>query len=118
MFNVTIVDHLLTDMQSQADAIIQGELASVKRMPELFTRAVGKFINGLNPITQVTNICELVEGISLLSNKALHIAADAVDHPVDALHNALEINAKACDFLVDTARFTADLTIGKIYLDP
>jgi len=115
VFNVTVVDHLLTDIQHKVDNIVEGKSTSymqcIERGSELFTRAIVKFIEGLNPITQVKNISELLQG-------AGHLTSHIIQHPIDSLHTLREINTKTCELLVSTAIFTSDTIFGTTYLTP
>ena len=115
VFNVTVVDHLLTDIQHKVDNIVEGKSTSymqcIGRGSELFTRAIVKFIEGLNPITQVKSIGELIQG-------AGHLTSHIIQHPIDSLHTLRAINAKTCEFLVNTAIFTSDTIFGTTYLTP
>ena len=116
VFNVTIVDHVLTDIQSQMDGIVKGETPVLDRIPELFSRAVEKFINGLNPVTQVTSLGELlatgVYTLSVISDDIL----DQALHPNIMDQKNLDLKVQFCESLISTARFTADLIIGDTYL--
>ncbi|HSC25225.1 MAG TPA: hypothetical protein VLB80_03365 [Candidatus Babeliales bacterium] len=113
VFNVTVVDHLLTDIQHTVDNIIEGKstpyMQCIERGSELFTRTIVKFIEGLNPITQAKSIGELLQG-------AGHLTSHIIQHPIDSLHTLREINTKTCEFLVNTALFTSDTIFGTTYL--
>lgn len=115
IFNVTVVDHLLTDIQHKVDNIVEGKSTSymqcIGRGSELFTRAIVKFIEGLNPITQVKSIGELLQG-------AGHLTSHIIQHPIDSLHTLREINTKTCELLVNTAIFTSDTIFETTYLTP
>lgn len=122
VFNVTVVDHLLTDIQHKVNDIVEGKSTSymqyIERGSELFTRAIVKFIEGLNPVTQVKSIYEVFKAAGHhLKNAALATAHEIYD-PITATQNNLLFYTQACESLVNSARFTADLTIGKIYLSP
>jgi hypothetical protein len=112
VFNITVVDHLLTDIQHKVDNIVEGKSTSyIQRGSELFTRAIVKFIEGLNPITQAKNIGELLQG-------AGHLTSHIIQHPIDSLHTLREINTKTCELLINTAIFTSDTIFGTTYLTP
>ena len=115
MFNVTIVDHVLTDIQSQADAIVKGEPPLLDRVPELFSRAVGKFINGLNPVTQVKSLGELLAGGIYVSYKILEDIINQNLYP-NLPDKNFDLKMQACGSLINAARFTSDLIIGDLYL--
>ena len=115
VFNVTIVDHVLTDIQSQADAIVKGEPPLLDRVPELFSRAVGKFINGLNPVTQVKSLGELLAGGIYVSYKILEDIINQNLYP-NLPDKNFDLKMQACGSLINAARFTSDLIIGDLYL--
>ena len=77
VFNITVVDHLLTDIQHKVDNIVEGKSTSyIERGSELFTRAIVKFIKGLNPVTQAKSVGELLQG-------AGHLAKHVIQHPIN-----------------------------------
>ena len=59
IFNVALIDHLLSDIQNKANSLIRGHHSLLERSSELLVRAIKKFIKRLNPVTQVTDMCKL-----------------------------------------------------------
>jgi len=72
VFNLAMLNHVLTDIQSTAT-----HTSSPNNSPALFKQAIVTFITRLNPVTQIS---------------------------------------QWTDFIIDTAHFIADITIGKVYL--
>jgi hypothetical protein len=118
VFNVTVVDHLLTDLQCQADAIATGTPTIWERTPELLTRAVVKFVTALNPIEQTKQLGSVCVGALSLLGKGLYATADAALHPLRTADNIALAREKACEFIINTARFTVDSAIGAYHLSP
>jgi hypothetical protein len=118
VFNVTIVDYLLTDLQCQANAIATGTPTIWERTPELLNRAVVKFVTALNPIEQTKQLGSLCVGAVSLLGKGLYATADAALHPLRTADNIALAREKACEFIINTARFTVDSAIGAYHLSP
>jgi hypothetical protein len=58
VFHVAIVDRVLGDIQIKANAQIQTQPTVLERSPELLVHGLKKFIQGLNPVTQIKNSVE------------------------------------------------------------
>lgn len=122
VFNVTVVDHLLTDIQQKVDDIVEGKSTSythyIERGSELFTRAIVKFVTACNPITQVKSIYEVFKSAGHHLKNAVYATAYEIYDPITVTQNNLIFYARTCESLINSARFTADLTFGKFYLSP
>ena len=116
IFNVTVVDHLLTDIQLTTEAIVDGKLITWKRSSELFMRGLEKFGRGLNPITQVTNICHLLKDTAVVGYYILDDILDETLHPNPMEQKNFFLKGQVCESLVNSARFTTDLIFGSSYL--
>jgi len=122
VFHTTVVDHLLTDLQCQSEAIVAGEPALWKRAPELFTHGMTVFISRLNPVTQAKDIAHLGYDISRLLGKAVD---KSIDRVIEEIHDPIGTTQQYCDsailackYIINTARFTCDTISGVYYLSP
>lgn len=122
VFHTTVVDHLLTDLQCQSEAIVAGEPAIWKRVPELFVHGMTTFISRLNPITQAHDIAHLGYDIGHLLGKAVD---KSIDRVIEEIHDPIGTTQQYCDsailackYIINTARFTCDTISGVYYLSP
>ena len=116
VFNVTVVDHLLSDIQNKAESIVKGEPTTWQRSQELFLRGITKFVTACNPVNQVKSIYDVFASAGYHLNNAVWATAYELYDPITATQNNLLFYAQACESLVNSAQFTSDLTLGKLYL--
>ena len=76
---------------------------------------MGKFINGLNPVTQVKSLGELLAGGIYVSYKILEDIINQNLYP-NLPDKNFDLKMQACGSLINAARFTSDLIIGDLYL--
>lgn len=118
VFHVATVDHVLTDLQTQSEVVVEGKPTLWERTPGLLARAVTKFILRLNPVEQVKDWGSLAySGLSLLGDGIVALE-DAALHPVTTAEKIAYGTEKACEFVINTARFTSDTVSGIYYLTP
>jgi len=91
IFNVAMIDHLLSDIQNKAASTIKNHHFLLERSSELLARAIKKFVTRLNPVTQVTDICKL-------ATSATRIATKALLHPIDTAGKIFTVTKKSCVF--------------------
>ena len=116
VFNVTVVDHLLTDLQCQVEAIVAGKPTLWERSPELLSRALSAFISRLSPIEQAKSISFLMrEGGYLLGNAIQDIAQEICD-PVGTMQQNCVSALHACEYIMNVADFMCDAISGAYYL--
>ena len=84
IFHASVVDHLLTDMQSQADAIATATPTTWQETSTLFKVAITEFIHGANPI-------ELVKDTGYLFLGAGYVFAKAVDRAIEEIRDPIGI---------------------------
>jgi hypothetical protein len=115
IFNFSMVSHTLGDIQQLAHAILSGRHPVLERSSELLTRGFDKFFRGLNPITQVSNIGHLASDLgSFLKKGGIALWND----PITITHNGITSVFTLTELIRNTADFTSDLTVGKLYLSP
>jgi hypothetical protein len=116
VFNVTVVDHLLSDIQTKVESIVKGKPTRWQRSQELFLRGITKFVTACNPVNQVKSIYDVFASAGYHLNNAVWATAYELYDPITATQNNLLFYAQACESLVNSAQFTSDLTLGKLYL--
>lgn len=115
IFNFSMVHHTLGDIQQLAHAILSGRHPVLERSSELLTRGFDKFFRGLNPITQVSNIGHLASDLgSFLKKGGIALWND----PITTTHNGITTVFTLTELIRNTADFTSDLIVGKLYLSP
>jgi hypothetical protein len=113
IFNFSMVHHILGDIQQLAHAILSGSHPILKRSSELLIRGFGKFFNGLNPLTQASNMGHLACDLgSLLKKSGIALWND----PIAVIHNGITSIFTLTELIRNTATFTSDLIVGKLYL--
>lgn len=113
IFNFSMVHHTLGDIQQLAHAILSGTHPILERSSELLTRGFDKFFSGLNPLTQASNMGHLACDLgSLLKRSGTALWND----PITAIHNGITTTFTLTELIRNTADFTSDLTVGKLYL--
>ena len=60
VFHVAVVDRVLSDMQRQAAPEMAAQATLLERSPELLVHGLKTFVSGLNPISQLKVLCELL----------------------------------------------------------
>jgi len=60
VFHVAVVDRVLSDIQIQAVPEMAQQASLLERSPALLVHGLKTFVTGLNPITQVKGLCELL----------------------------------------------------------
>jgi len=115
VFNVTIVDRVLTDIQQVSQSIVTGKPTLWERSPELLIRGFGKFFKGLNPLTQASNMGHLACDLGALLKKG---GIALWNDPIATTHNGITSIFTLTELIRNTANFTSDLTVGKLYLSP
>jgi len=71
------------------------------------------FFRGLNPLTQVSNMSHLATHLgSLLKKSGTALWTD----PIATIHNGITTTFTLTELIRNTANFTSDLTVGKLYL--
>jgi len=117
IYHVTVVDHLLTDMQTQSHSIATGTLPTWQRSSELFMKGVKAFAHGLNPIPAAIDL-------SILAAKATYFVGkgtlDFIVRPDETkLYVAKTVattTSNAISAIVHTAKFICDVQYGDLYL--
>lgn len=118
VFHVATVDHVLTDLQTQSEIVAEGRPSLWERTPGLLVRAATTFILRVNPVEQASEWGSLAKtGINLLGQGA-YAVGDAAVHPVATAEKMYYATEKACEFVVNIARFTADSVNESYHLTP
>ena len=115
IFNFSMVHHTLGDIQQIAHAILSGRHPVLERSSELLIRGFDKFFRGLNPITQASNIGHLASDLKSLFKKS---GSALWNDPITTTHNGITTVFTLVELIRNTADFTSDLTVGKLYLSP
>ena len=119
IFNVTIIDHIPTDMQTKTESIVEGKPTTWQdRSSELFIRGITKFVHNLNPITQASNMGDLVILAGTCVKNVALAAAEEIRDPIGSCKKDFFLAVEACEALVHGAKFAVDLVIGHKYLPP
>ncbi len=115
IFNFSMVSRTLGDMQQLAHAILSGTHPVLQRSSELLLKGFGAFFKGLNPVTQVSNMGHLACDLRSLLKKG---GAALWNDPIAVMHNGITTTYTLTELIINTAHFTSDLTVGKLYLSP
>ncbi len=113
IFNLSMVNRTLGDIQILTHSILNGTHPAVQRTSELFIRGLGKFMNGLNPVTQISNMGKLALDLGSLVKKG----GEALwNDPIAAIDSTVTSLFTLRELLRNTAEFVSDLTVGKLFL--
>ncbi|HJZ22969.1 MAG TPA: EndoU domain-containing protein, partial [Candidatus Babeliales bacterium] len=115
IFNFSMVHHTLGDIQQLAHAILSGTHPTLQRSSELLVTGFTAFFKGLNPITQISNMGHLACELGSLLGKG---GTALLNDPITAIHNGITTTFTLTELIRNTADFTSDLTVGKLYLSP
>lgn len=120
--HVTIMDQVLTDIQYKTDAVVTGKPTLWERSPDLLLRTLVSFISRLDPVTQIKDVGSLfTEGSKLVDSAANIIAERIIEEihdPIGTTQEYCNSAVLACEYLINTARFTSDAIAGVYYLSP
>jgi hypothetical protein len=115
IFNFSMANRTLGDIQQLAHAILSGTHPVLQRSSELLLTGFGAFFKGLNPVTQVSNMGHLAYDLGSLLKKS---GAALWNDPIAVMHNSITTTFTLTELIINTAHFTSDLTVGKLYLSP
>src|SRR4030095_10894358 len=115
IFNLSMVNRTLGDIQQLAHAIFSGNHPILVRSSELLIRGLDKFFRGLNPFTQASNIGHLACDLGSLLEKG---GTALWNDPIATTYNGITSVFSLIELISDTADFTSDLIVGKLYLSP
>ncbi len=115
IFNFSMVNHTLGDIQQLAHAILSGTHPVLQRSSELLMGGLETFFKGLNPVTQASNMGHLACDLGSLLKKS---GTALWNDPIAVIHNGMNTTCTLIDLIRNTADFTSDLTVGKLYLSP
>lgn len=113
IFNLSMVNHTLGDIQQIAHAILSGTHPVLQRSSELLIEGFSAFLKGLNPITQVSNMGHLAYDLGSLLEKG---GSALWNDPIAVLNKGITTTFTLVDLIRNTADFTSDLTVGRLYL--
>lgn len=115
IFNFSMAHRTLGDIQQLAQAILSGTHPVLQRSSELLIKGFGAFLKGLNPLTQVSNMGHLACDLGSLLKKG---GTALWNDPITVIHNGITSVFTLTELIRNTADFTSDLTVGKLYLSP
>jgi len=115
IFNFSMVHHTLGDIQQLAHAILSGTHPTLQRSSELLATGFTAFFKGLNPITQISNMGHLACELGSLLGKS---GTALLNAPIGVIHNGMTTTFTLTELIRNTADFTSDLTVGRLYLSP
>jgi Bacterial EndoU nuclease len=115
IFNFSMASRTLGDIQQLAHAILSGTHPTLERSSELLIKGFSTFFKGLNPLTQASNIGHLAYDLGSLLKKG---CSALWNDPITAIDNGITTTFTLTELIIDTAYFTSDLTVGKLYLSP
>ena len=78
-------------------------------------RGFSAFLKGLNPVTQAENMGHLVCDLGSFLKKG---GAALWNDPIAVMNNGITTTFTLAELIRDTANFTSDITVGKLYLSP
>lgn len=113
IFNLSMVNHTLGDIQQLAHAVLTGTHPVLTRSSELLTRGFESFFKGLNPVTQAQNMGHLAKSLGSFLGKSWTALRN---DPIGVIHTGMNSTCTLIDLIRATADFTSDLTIGRLYL--
>lgn len=118
VFHVATVEHVLNDLQTQSEIVVEGQPTLWERTPDLLVQAVTTFILRINPVEQVRDWGSLAKtGLDLLG-QGIGALGDAALHPLTTAEKMYCGTEKACEFIVNIARFTSDSVHDTYHLTP
>lgn len=115
IFNFSMVNHTLSDIQQLAHAILSGKHPVLKRSSELLIKGFDTFFKGLNPLTQASNLGHLASNLGSFLKKS---GTALWNDPITVIHNGITKTFNLTELIRNTADFTSDLIVGKLYLSP
>ncbi len=113
IFNFSMVNRTLGDIQQLAHAIFSGTHPVLERSSELLMRGFSKFFTELNPLTQASNMGHLAYDLGKFLKKS---GSALWNDPINVMHNGMNTTCSLIDLIRSTADFVSDLTVGKLYL--
>ena len=117
IFHVTVVDHLLTDLQIQSHSIATGTLPTWQRSTELLAKGMVAFVRGLDPIEPTIDLaCLGIYGLYCMGSGTLDFIADPVNTTINAAHAISTTSINVASTVVNAAKFACDLQLGDLYL--
>lgn len=115
IFNFSMASRTLGDIQQIAHAILSGTHPVLGRSSELLTKGFSAFFKGLNPLTQASNMGHLAYDLGSLLKKG---GTALWNDPIATTHNGITSVFTLTKLIRNTADFTSDLTVGRLYLSP
>jgi hypothetical protein len=115
IFNFSMAHRTLGDIQQLAHAVLSGTHPVLERSSELLTIGFSAFFKGLNPVTQAANMGHLALTLGSFLKKS---GTALWNDPITVMHNGMNSTCTLIDLIRNTADFTSDLTVGKLYLSP
>jgi hypothetical protein len=115
IFNFSMVNRTLGDIQQLTHAILSGRHPVLERSSELLIKGFSSFFKGLNPLTQASNMGHLAYDLGSLLKKG---ASALWNDPITTTYNGITSVFTLTELIINTAYFTSDLTVGRLYLSP
>lgn len=117
IFHTTVVDHLLTDVQTQSHSIATGTLPTWQRSSELFIKGVQAFAHGIDPIQPAIDLGVLAAKATYFVGKGtLDFIVRPDETKLYVANTIATTTSNTISAIVHTAKFICDVQYGDLYL--